>query len=160
MSEVRVADVADVDEIIRLRTLMLASMGGVEIPLGSWVESVADTLRDRLPDTDQTFVTFVIEQSDHPGRLASCVSGLIEQRLGGPEDPSGLVGYVFNVCTDSAYRRRGYARACMEAVLAWYADRGVVKIDLKTWVEGAPLYRSLGFVPTASPLLRYTAPKR
>jgi ribosomal protein S18 acetylase RimI-like enzyme len=158
VSDVRVADVADIDEIIRLRAVMLSSMDGLQIPPGPWIESAADTLRDRLPESDDTFAAFVIEQPDHPGRLACCVTGLIEMRLGKPDHPSGRYGYVFNVCTDVGYRRRGYARACMEALLTWYADRGVHKIDLKASDDGEPLYRSLGFAPAPGAMLRYTAP--
>jgi hypothetical protein len=46
----------------------------------------------------------------------------------------------------------------MEALLTWYADRGVHKIDLKASDDGEPLYRSLGFAPAPGAMLRYTAP--
>jgi ribosomal protein S18 acetylase RimI-like enzyme len=160
VSDVRIATVSDIDEIIRLRALLLESVDDVEIPLGPWVEDTSATMRDRLSSADPTFVAFVIDQPDQPehrGRLASCVVGLIETRLGSPENPSGRFGYILNVCTDAAYRRRGYARACMESLLDWYAARDVPKIDLKATDEGEPLYRSLGFVPTPSAMLRYSA---
>jgi GNAT superfamily N-acetyltransferase len=65
---------------------------------------------------------------------------------GDPANPSGRYGYVFNVATDPDCRRRGYSRACMVAVLDWYRERGVRKVDLKATEAGEPLYRSLGFV--------------
>jgi ribosomal protein S18 acetylase RimI-like enzyme len=165
VSGVRIADVDDIDEIIRLRTVMLASMDGSAVPAGPWIDNTADTLRERLPDSDPTFVAFVIDQPDrlNPSgymqsrRLACCVTGLIETRLGSPDHPSGRFGYVFNVCTDIDYRRRGYARACMEALLDWYAAHDVEKIDLKASADGHPLYLSLGFTPTSSSMLRYSA---
>jgi ribosomal protein S18 acetylase RimI-like enzyme len=152
--------VSDIEEIIRLRALMLESVDGIEVPPGPWVEDTTATLRERLSSSDPTFVAVVVDQPDHPGRLACCVIGLIETRLGSPENPTGRFGYILNVCTDAAYRRRGYARACMEALLAWYAASDVPKIDLKATDEGEPLYRSLGFAPTSSSMLRYSLPRR
>jgi GNAT superfamily N-acetyltransferase len=90
--------------------------------------------------------------------LAACAVGVIEQRLGGPANPSGLVGYVFSVATDPAHRRRGYSRACMQGLLAWFDDRRVSTVDLRASVEGEPLYRSLGFVRTVEPAMRLTLP--
>ncbi|MFG1950950.1 GNAT family N-acetyltransferase [Micromonospora sp. NPDC048830] len=60
--------------------------------------------------------------------------------------------------TEAGYRRRGYSRACLEALLGWFAARGVRKIDLRASAEGEPLYRSLGFVATSGPTMRLTLP--
>lgn len=157
MSDVRAATAADIDEIIRLRTMMLQSMDGIEVPDGPWIANAVESLRERIASADQTFATFVVDQADHPGRLACCASGLIDTKLGSPSNPSGRFGYVFNVSTDWRYRRRGYARACMEVLLSWYAEQGVTTIDLKTSVDGEPLYRSMGFRPSVVPLLRYVS---
>jgi GNAT superfamily N-acetyltransferase len=86
--------------------------------------------------------------------LAACAVGVIERRLGSPDNPSGEFGYVFNVATDPGYRRRGYSRACMEAVLDWYRQREVAKVELRASAEGEPLYLALGFVPVGAPTLR------
>jgi GNAT superfamily N-acetyltransferase len=155
VSGVRIATVGDIDEIIRLRAVMLQSMDGVEVPMGPWIDDTAETLRERLPASDPTFTAFVIDQTG-PARLAACAVGLIETRLGSPENPSGRFGYVFNVCTDPGYRRRGHARACMEALLDWFAASDVPKIDLKATPDGEPLYLSMGFTPTTSAMLRYS----
>lgn len=88
--------------------------------------------------------------------LAACAAGTVEHRLPGPGNPLGHVGHVFNVATDPDLRRRGYSRACMTALLAWYRERGVRKIDLHASVEGEPLYASMGFVRNAAPAMRLT----
>jgi ribosomal protein S18 acetylase RimI-like enzyme len=56
-----------------------------------------------------------------------------------------LFGFIFNICTDPDRRRRGYARACTEALLAWFDDRGATRLDLHASATGQELYRSLGF---------------
>ena len=106
-----------------------------------------------LPATDLRRFGFVAENPDGPG-LASCAVGLIEERLGNPFNPDGRVGYVFNVATDPAMRRRGYSRACMEALLQWFRDQGVRAADLTASPDGEPLYASLGFTRKPDPAMR------
>jgi ribosomal protein S18 acetylase RimI-like enzyme len=86
--------------------------------------------------------------------LAACAAGRVELRLPSPGNPLGISGHVFNVATDPDLRRRGYSRACMTALLAWYRERGVRKIDLYASEQGEPLYASLGFVRNAAPAMR------
>ncbi|MGC4805751.1 GNAT family N-acetyltransferase [Micromonospora sp. DT233] len=158
MINVRRAVVADAAEVVRLRGAMLASMEGAEPAPGSWQDAARETLRVRLVEPQDALGVFVVDKPDRPGELAAVAVGTIERRLGGPANPSGLTGYVFNVVTDPGYRRRGYSRACLEALLDWYRKRGVGKIDLRASAEGEPLYRALGFVPTNGPTLRLSLP--
>ncbi|GAB4048356.1 GNAT family N-acetyltransferase [Catellatospora paridis] len=62
--------------------------------------------------------------------------------------------------TDAAYRRRGFSRACMTAVLDWFAERGVSTVDLRATADGEPLYRELGFAPVSHTALRWAAGRR
>jgi GNAT superfamily N-acetyltransferase len=156
--EVRQAVPEDVFELIRLRSVMLASVAGVDPSSGSWQETTAAMLRKRLAEPDGSMTAFVVEAPDEPGRLAACVVGVIEYRLGGPDNPSGETGYVFSVATDPEHRRRGYSRACMQQLLAWYRRRGVTKVDLRASRQGEPLYRSLGFVRSPDPAMRLMLP--
>jgi ribosomal protein S18 acetylase RimI-like enzyme len=86
--------------------------------------------------------------------LVACVVGAIDERLPGPHNPTGWRGYVYNVATDPAYRRRGFSRACMQALLEWFAERGVGSVDLRASPDGEPLYTSLGFARTRDPAMR------
>ncbi|RCG29971.1 GNAT family N-acetyltransferase [Sphaerisporangium album] len=158
MVEVRRAVVDDAWELVRLRGVMLAAVTGVAPAPGPWREVAAGSLRTRLADPDGMLTAFVIDKPDRPGELAACAVGAIDCRLGGPDNPSGDVGCVFNVATDPGYRRRGYSRACVEALLRWYRGRGVAWVDLRASPEGEPLYRALGFVPLSSPAMRLTMP--
>ncbi|MFY1577823.1 GNAT family N-acetyltransferase [Verrucosispora sp. WMMD703] len=53
-----------------------------------------------------------------------------------------------------AYRRRGFSRACLGALLDWFVERGVRTVDLKASAEGEPLYQELGFRPTSMAAMR------
>lgn len=158
MVNARRATVSDASELVRLRALMLASVTGAEPPPGPWRDAVRETLRERLVEPEELMAAFVVDAPDRPGTLAACAVGTIDRRLGGPGNPSGRVGYVFNVCTDPDHRRRGYSRACLTALLEWYRRRGVRTVDLRASEAGEPLYRSLGFRPTSGPTLRLSLP--
>lgn len=144
--------------MVRLRGVMLTDMDGASPEPGRWSEIAEETLRERLADPLGSLAAFVVDRNVVPKGLAACAVGVIEHRLGGPDNPSGDVGYVFNVATDHICRRRGYSRACMQALLRWYQQRGVTRVDLGASRDGEPLYRALGFAPTHSPTMRLVLP--
>ena len=141
----------DADELVRLRAIMLQSFTDPSTWNDEWRSPARDTLRRRL--TGSSMAAFVVDRPDGTG-LAACAVGIVEERLGGPGNPSGRVGYVFNVSTDPSHRRRGYSRACMEALLEWFRSRGVGTADLRASADGEPLYTDLGFVRTSDPAMR------
>lgn len=142
----------DTDELVRLRAVLFD--GHVEgANDDSWRETARKTMRRRLGGPEPTAGAFVVDDPDGPG-LVACAVGLIEQRFGNPLNPSGMSGYVLNVATDPAYRRRGYSKACMEALLGWYRSRGITAIMLHASPDGEPLYAGLGFVRNADPSMR------
>lgn len=159
MISVRRAVPTDAPELLRLRAVMLAETGPKPEP-GPWQDAALRTMAQRLAGSGDRFAAFVVDAPDRPGWLAACAVGLIESRLPAPHNPSGEFGYVLNVATDPGYRRRGYSRACMRAVLAWYERRGVSRVDLRASAAGEPLYRSLGFEHLPEPTLRWMPPTR
>jgi ribosomal protein S18 acetylase RimI-like enzyme len=139
----------DADELVRLRAVMLQSLSPVDWS-DEWRSPARDILVERL--CSDTLAAFVVDRPG--GGLASCVLGVIEQRLGGPGNPGGRSGYVFSVATDPDMRRRGFSRQCMTALLEWFREQGIRKVDLRASKEGEPLYRSLGFQLTPDPAMR------
>ncbi|UWZ59488.1 GNAT family N-acetyltransferase [Dactylosporangium aurantiacum] len=136
--------------------VMFESIDGMTSEPGDWTRIAVRALRRRLPGPDARTAAFVVDRPDEPGRLAACAVGVIDERLGSPSNPAGLSGYVFNVSTDDGYRRRGYSRACMAALLGWFRDRGVPRVQLHASEDGYELYRRLGFTEADSPSMRIT----
>jgi GNAT superfamily N-acetyltransferase len=153
MIDARRAGPEDAYEIMRLRGVMIGSMGAGRPLTGDWQQTGAEVVRRLLTGPDPAVAGYVVDRPDDDG-LAACVVGQIDQRLPGPDDPTGLRGYVYNVATDLAYRRRGFSRACMRGLLAWFDDHGVRTVDLRASRDGEPLYASLGFVRTRDPAMR------
>ncbi|WP_327267938.1 GNAT family N-acetyltransferase [Streptomyces sp. NBC_01218] len=151
--EVRRATAADVPALVRLRALMLADMG---IPAGPedapWREAAGRWFTERLAG-EADFAAFVVEE---PGRgVVSCAVGTCDHHAPGPTSPSGLRGHVSNVATEHAARHQGYARACTEALLRWFAEETEVSaVDLHATADGTHLYETLGFRAPRFPALQ------
>jgi GNAT superfamily N-acetyltransferase len=158
VTEARRAAEADTTELIRLRAVMLHAVDGEAPEPGPWQQTGQELLRSWLADPAAPFAAFVVGDPDRPGRLASCAVGAIDERLPTPRHPTGRVGYVYNVGTDPAHRRRGYSRACMGALLDWFDGQGVTRVELKASADGEPLYAAFGFTRIAEPVMRRVRP--
>ncbi|MDX2620152.1 GNAT family N-acetyltransferase [Streptomyces sp. WI03-5b] len=114
-----------------------------------WLRRCPDELAPRLtPGGDAR--AFVIDAPD--GTMAACALGLIHPVLPAPAYPRGRAARVQIVATQPEFRRRGYARAVVSALLDHLADvEEVTLFELHTSPEAAPLYRELGF--SGSPAL-------
>jgi GNAT superfamily N-acetyltransferase len=55
---------------------------------------------------------------------------------------------VLNVYCEPPHRRRGLARALMDAILDWCRERSISRVSLHASDEGRPLYEGLGFTAT------------
>ena len=129
----------DVPELVRLRRVMYDAMG-VDHASPEWAASCERVLRERL--ADGAMAAFVVEED---GRLVAGGVGMVEQRLPGPRNPSGLHGYVQSMATEPRARRRGHARSVFAALLEWFEEQGVTAVDLHATEAGAALYRTFGF---------------
>jgi GNAT superfamily N-acetyltransferase len=143
-SEVRRAEAADAGDLVRLRAQMLADMGR---PVGDdgdpWRARAADWFADRLV-RGREFASFVVDDADDG--VVSCSAGICDFHAPGPDNLTGVRGHVFNMSTLPAHRRRGYAQACLQALLEWFRDETEARvINLDATPEGIALYRSAGF---------------
>jgi ribosomal protein S18 acetylase RimI-like enzyme len=150
--QARWATVDDIAELVRLREVMLDSMGLAV--RSDWPPRVADQLRAGL--VDGRFFAAVVDGHQH-GTLAGSGVGMVWERLAGPDD-SGAFGYIQSMATDPSWRRRGVAKAVLELLLDGFIDRGVAKVGLHSTADGEHLYRSLGFTEPRQPELRWVAP--
>jgi GNAT superfamily N-acetyltransferase len=66
----------------------------------------------------------------------------------GVRDLSKYRGYVFNVYTERAHRKKGFSHSLMQALLDACAAQGVHVVCLHASPEGKHGYEALGFTPT------------
>jgi GNAT superfamily N-acetyltransferase len=142
--KVRRAEAADAADLVRLRAQMLADMGrspGDETD--PWRASAEDWFTDRL-GREREFASFVIDDPDDG--VIACSAGICDFHAPGPGNLTGVRGHVFNMSTLPGHRRRGYARACLEALLEWFRDETEARvINLNATQDGIALYRAVGF---------------
>lgn len=144
---------SDAAALTRLREIMLSEMGmlaaGADV---GWRDKAEVWFAQRLDDNDD-FAAFIIEHPDLG--VVSCVAGVCDRHAPGPGNPGGVRGLVFNMSTDPQCRRRGYARACLEALLGWFRDETQARvINLNATGDGIALYRSVGFNEPRYPVLQ------
>jgi ribosomal protein S18 acetylase RimI-like enzyme len=143
----RRATVADVEALVRLRAQMFLDMGLASGDTG-WQADAADWFAGHVEDCG----VFVVDDPEL-GVVSSAV-GTWTDGVPGPRNPSGRSGHLFNVSTDPRRRRRGHARACVEALLAWFDDNDVTVVELAATDDGVGMYTSLGFSAARFPVLR------
>ncbi|MFI0264019.1 GNAT family N-acetyltransferase [Streptomyces sp. NPDC017056] len=135
---VRAAGPGDAEGITRLRSAYVLSE-----PLSEeWIRRCADELAPRLTPAGDARAC-VIDAPD--GSLAACALGLVHPVLPAPSYPRGLAARLHVVATHPDFRRRGYARAVVSALLDRLHADHVTLFDLHASDEAAPLYRELGF---------------
>lgn len=147
---VRPAHLEDAGEVIRLAALMYEAMG-LDASGEAWRRTATDELRRRL---GRDVIVYVVDDPEHPGRLAATGAGSIAVRLPGPANPSAQVGYIQWISTDPAWRRRGLARSITVSLLRWFSERQVRSVELHATPAGERLYRELGFDHGDNPGLR------
>lgn len=99
--------------------------------------------------------TCVVVAQDTHGRVVACAMGQVRDEAPSPSNPTGGSGLVSNVVTHPDVRRQGHARACLEALVAWFRDEtGVGRLELFATGEGSGLYEELGFRRHEWPAMR------
>jgi GNAT superfamily N-acetyltransferase len=93
-----------------------------------------------------TLTAFIIEEDGHV--LAS--GGVwIQDVQPRPGHPLTMWGYILSIYTEPSARRRGLARAIVDACIRHAKEVGCTRACLHASDEGRPLYEQLGFEKTA-----------
>jgi len=142
--QVRRAGVEDAGALVALRAEMFDGMGvDPGSPDAPWRAAALAWFAQHLADRDG-FAAFVVEEAG--AGVVSCAVGVVEVHAPGPRSSSGAHGRLSSVSTAPGSRRRGHARACVTALLAWFDEATDARVvDLFATPGGAGLYRSLGF---------------
>ena len=135
------AGFADVDALTALRLEYLIEDNG------SLEHRDVETIKKNLPGyirehLKKDLFVYVIREDD---TIVSCAFLLIVMKPMSPAFINGKTATVLNVYTRPAYRRRGYARMIMNAIIADAKEQNIDVIELKATEDGYDLYRSVGF---------------
>lgn len=152
MGTLRRATPPDAEELTRLRGLMHLAMGAPSLP-DEWRIACEAAFRRRLDAPH--FAAFVVEAD---GRLVSCGAGWLEEHLPSPGQYDGRRGHIASMSTEDAWRRRGCARQVFGALMDWFDEAGIRRVDLRATEDGRGLYESFGFRVLGGATMAWTAP--
>lgn len=152
----RKATLADVPHLVRHRDAMWAEMGRIE---PGEPDPTSPAYRDWLAArmTRGTLTAFLIEED---GAVLAGGAVWIQEVQPRPGHPRTTWGYILSVYTEPHARRRGLARAIVEACVRHARDVGCTRACLHASDEGRPLYETLGFEPTAEMWLDLRPPNQ
>ncbi|MDR7555398.1 MAG: GNAT family N-acetyltransferase [Armatimonadota bacterium] len=144
--EIRPATARDVPEIVALWGELAHHHAGLDpafAPSATWQDEYRYFLRSLLGRDDALAVVAVRDArvvGYAVGRLTLLPGFFAERRR----------GYIHDVVTRPAYRRRGVGRRLVEALLDWMAQAGVATVELTVAVrntEAIGFWERLGFTP-------------
>jgi len=141
---VRVATVDDIPLLVAYRRAMFESMGMQDKPaLSAMCEAMSLYLLAALPSGEYRGWVAVA------GSEVMASGGVVIQRLPpSPRNMDGRQGYIMNIYTAPAWRRRGVATDIVQAILDYLRQVGVPVATLHATDAGRPVYEHLGFTPT------------
>jgi GNAT superfamily N-acetyltransferase len=140
--DVRPADDADLDAVLRLRLAFIAEVRGVD-PADHGPDLATATLAylERVTAEDRLRSWLAV----HEGVAVGVVSLLITDAPPLPEDHRSREGYVVNLFVAPAHRGGGVARRLLDEVLAAAPGLGLRSLHLYATAQGRPLYEQAGF---------------
>jgi len=141
----------DAQALTRLRGFMHEAMGTEPTP--EWQARCEADFRRRLDS--QGFVAYLVEED---GKPVACGVGWLEEHMPSPFQLDGRRGHVSSMSTDPAYRSRGFGRMVLRALMGWFADQDVPRVDLRATPYGQPLYESEGFEELGGATMAWTRP--
>lgn len=136
---------ADLETHVAHRLAMFRTMKvGTEEGLSRMAEAFRPQLRTWL-HTGQCR-GFIVEED---GRAVASVLLLMRDAIPTPVTPLSVRGYLFNIYTEPAHRRRGLAARLTDAVLDLARELGLEILEVHASLEAEGLYQRLGFMPTS-----------
>ena len=144
----RAATAADQDALVHQRVAMFQDMG-IAFDAAAVGEEYRAWLLLHLDAGD--YRSWVIETPD--GTVVAGGGLSILPWPPGPRYPGGRVAFVYNVYTEPEHRARGLARRLMDAIHAFCRDHGITNVALNASRFGQPLYESMGYAVTTSPMM-------
>mgnify|MGYP000943019109 CR=1 FL=1 len=91
---------------------------------------------------DNSFFCFVAERNN---KIISTVMICFYNHLPKANNPTGKIGYLFNVYTLSKYRSSGIGAKVLKATLDLAKELGINEVFIKAEFKAMPLYKRIGF---------------
>ena len=139
----------DIGALVRLRAVMFETMGQASSPEAPWLAEASQWFTDHLGVDACAYIVY------SSGTAVAAALGYVHTTPPSPASCTTVTGHLSNVVTLEDHRRRGHARACVQALLEWFRhETSAARVDLAASEDGLALYESLGWVRREQPTLR------
>src|SRR4029453_3143716 len=145
---VREATLRDIDALVRHRIGMFTDMG---LPLDA--PALEGSFRAWLRDKRPAGVYRAWRLGAAAGAIAAGGGVSILPWPPGPSYMGDTIAIVYNLYTEPAHRRRGLARQLMTTIHDWATEHGITSVALNASQDGKPLYESMGYQITPTPMM-------
>jgi GNAT superfamily N-acetyltransferase len=146
---VRPANLEDLDALVAHRIGMFRDMR-VPMDVPALDAAFRAWLREMMPAG--TYRAWLVETAADRSVVAGGGMSILPWPPG-PQYPGDRLAVVYNVYTEPAHRSRGLGRLVMETIHGWCRDAGITSMALNASRDGRPLYESMGYVESPSPLM-------
>lgn len=139
---IRLADSADIPELVRLRLAYFAEEFGTLAP-----EQIT-AIRAQLPQyfAEQLGSGCIAVAAARPdGTLAACALLTVAVKPANPSFPNGRTGYVLGVFTEPSERGKGLATGIMQRIQEEAKRLKLDQVTLSASDMGKPIYEKIGF---------------
>lgn len=141
--EYKKATIADIDELIRTRIIVLRAANNLSDDVDmSVVEKESYEYYKRALETGEHIAYLVYDKENFIG--AGGIS--FYQVMPTYHNPTGRKAYIMNMYTAPEYRRQGIAINTLDLLVKDARRQGVRQIALEATDMGRPLYEKYGFV--------------
>lgn len=142
---IRRATADDVDVITHQRRAMFeamrlgdpAALEAMDVEFARWA---------RAKIAEGLYLGWLAQADD--GVIAAGAGLWLMEWIPGPVTLLSPRGYILNVYTEPAYRKRGLATRLVSAILEWCRANGITLVSLHASDAGRAVYEALGFAPT------------
>jgi predicted acetyltransferase len=145
----------DLQTIIDLRLIFASEFSGQQT-----MEAVQE-FRNRNREYVQRSIqnnSFIAYLARYGNEIAGIGGMVLREQPGSFKNPSGKVGYIFNMYTFPQFRRRGICSEILRLLLDQAGRMGIVAFELHASEQGEFVYKQNGFEKHSEPTYRkYTA---
>lgn len=149
------ASLADLPTLVNLRLIFAKEFSG---------QQTAEAIQE-FKNHNGKYLERSIKNNSFIAYLARCgneiagVGGMvIREQPGNFKNPSGKVGYIFNMYTFPSFRRKGICSEILKLLLEQAGRMGIVAFELHASEQGEFVYKQNGFEKHSEPTYRkYTS---
>jgi GNAT superfamily N-acetyltransferase len=146
---IRPATLDDAEALVHHRVAMFTDMGLPPHEVATSGPVFASWLKAAMPKG--IYHAWVVETED--GTVVAGGGMTVLPWPPGPHASGDRLAFVYNVYTEPAHRHQGLARQVMTAIHDWCRAHGIARVGLNASTLGEPLYESMGYRVSDSPMM-------